>query len=136
MALSADKQLAMMFPNIGYVVPAKAAGADTFYKGAIVCTVGASGYVVVAADTATYVPLGLVKEKVTATAAGDDLEVIVGTVVWIPFTSAAQADVGDLVYPTADDTIAKTASNVTPLGLCVAYKSGYLLVDTRIRATS
>jgi hypothetical protein len=52
--------------------------------------------------------------------------------VWIPFASAAQADVGDYCYATADDTIAMSATNADPCGVVVDVRVGVAsLVDFR-----
>ncbi len=137
MALAADKNLETMFPNIGHIVPAKSNVVDTYYKNALV-NFNADGFIVVAADTAAHAFAGLVKEQVTV-GAGEtmDLEIIRDTLVWLPHTGAAQADVGALFHASADDTLSDGAgSNVGPCGQCVAFKTGYLLIDTSIRALS
>ena len=36
MALTAEKNLGMMFPNVGHIIPAKSNVVDTYYKGALV----------------------------------------------------------------------------------------------------
>jgi hypothetical protein len=50
--------------------------------------------------------------------------------VWIPFASAAQADVGDFIYATDDAVISKTATNSDPIGKAIDARVGIsLLVD-------
>jgi len=129
MSLSADKNLEMMFPNIGHVIPAKSNVASTYYKGGLM-DIDANGYAVKAADTAGHRFAGVLKEQVVV-GAGEtkDLEIIRGTLAWLPHGGAAQSDVGKMLYATADDTITDFASNAGPIGKCVAWKTGYLLID-------
>lgn len=131
MALSADRNLEMMFPNVGHVAPEKSNVAATYHKGALVAF-DANGYVVKAADTAGLRFAGIVKEQVVV-GAGEtkDVEVIRGTLVWLPHTGAAQADVGKLFYPADDEDIGDFATHIGPAGKCVGFKTGYLLVDLR-----
>lgn len=133
MALTADRMIDMMFPNIGYVVEGKVSTADTYYKGALVNVLNTAGLILVAADTANHVFMGIVKEQVVLASGSKTIEVICGTVAWFALSGANQDDVGNLVYATGDDTIAMTGANTEPMGLCVGFKTGYLLVDTRIR---
>ena len=134
MSLTADVEMDMMFPNIGFVIPGKVATADTYYKGAMVNVLDSAGLILVAADTVDHIFMGFVKEQVVLASGTKDIEIICGTVAWLVFGSANQDDVGNPVYATADDTIAMSASNTEPMGMCVAFKTGYLLVDTRIRS--
>lgn len=136
MALSADVE----YDTMGHteILPMKVIDAEKLYKGAIV-NIGTDGYVEMAADVASEVPLGVVKEQVDDSDGGGttilDVEVETG-IIKLAHSGAAQTDVGALFYATADDTLADSASNVGPLGLCVGYESGYLWIDTRIKALS
>jgi len=113
----------------------RAGAADVLYKGAIV-NIGTDGYLKVAADVASEVPIGvMVEQHVSDGSAHEEVRVERGRI-WLPHTGAAQTDVGALFYATADDTLADSATNVGPLGLCVDWKSGYLLIDTEIKALS
>jgi hypothetical protein len=137
MALSTDRNLEMMFPNVGHIIPAKSNVAGTYYKGALV-DFDPNGYIVVAADAANHAFAGIVKEQVVV-GAGEtkDIEVLSGTLAWVPHAGAAQTDVGALFHASADDTLADGAGvNVGPCGLCVGFKSGHLLIDFSIRALS
>ncbi len=137
MSLSADKNLEMMFPHIGHVIPAKSNVAGSYYKGALV-NFDANGYIVAAADAASHAFAGIVKEQV-AVGAGQtkDIEVIRGTLAWIPHAGAAQTDVGTLFHASADDALSDGAGvNVGPCGQCVGFKTGLLLIDFSIRALS
>jgi hypothetical protein len=106
---------------------------DIYYKGAIVVFTAAGGLAIVASDTAALGKLAGVMVKHVEPGAATDVyaEIEVGKI-WIPFSGAAQADVGDYVYATADDTIAKTATNSDPIGLIVDVRVGVAaLVDFR-----
>jgi hypothetical protein len=130
MALSADRLLTFSGPP--EVVKAKLTASTTWYKGGIVMWDATTGLLVKAADTASCMPAGVLKEgRVTIAADNPDVEVERGKV-WLAFGSAAQTDVGDWAYATADDTIAKTSTNVGTCGLIVGFKTGYLLVDMRV----
>ena len=79
MALSTDKNLEMMFPNVGHIIPAKSNIPATYYKGALV-DFDPNGYIVVAADVANHTFAGIVKEQVVV-GAGEtkDIEAIAET---------------------------------------------------------
>ena len=113
----------------------QAGAADTLYKGAIV-NVGTDGYLKVAADVANEYPAGVMVEQHVSDGSSHDSVRVESGKIWLPHTGAAQTDVGALFYATADDTLADSASNVGPLGLCIGYKTGYLLIDTRMKAVS
>ncbi len=106
---------------------------DIYYKGAIVNVTAAGGLAIVASDTAAQGGLsGIITEHKEPGAATDVYVAIERGRVWIPFASAAQADVGDYVYATADDTIAKTATNADPIGKIIDVRVGVAaLVDFR-----
>lgn len=131
MALSADRNIATVGPAV--ILHLNGGDVDILYKGAIVM-INSDGYVEVAANEASAVAVGVVKEQVSVTAAHEDVEVETG-MLWIPHTGAAQTDVGTLAYGTGDDAIDHAAgNNPAPLGLVVGFKTGYLLVDTRTKA--
>ena len=110
----------------------RAGAADVLYKGAMV-NIGADGYLKVAADVADEVPIGvMVKQHEADGSSHEEVEVASGRI-WIPHTGAAQTDVGQLFYATADDTLSDSAVNVKAFGLCIDWESGYLLIDTRIK---
>lgn len=113
----------------------QAGAADTLYKGAIV-NVGTDGYLKVAADVANEYPAGVMVEQHIADGSAHESVRVESGKIWLAHSGAAQTDVGALFYATADDTLADSASNVGPLGLCVGWKTDYLLIDTRIKALS
>lgn len=134
MALTADREYETI-PGATTILSNKAGAADTLYKGALL-NYGTDGYLKVAADVASEVFAGYCKKQHVADgSAHSDIEVEEG-LLWIEHSGAAQTDVGTLVYASGDDTIVHAASNMTPAGLVVGWKSGYLLIDTRIRALS
>ncbi len=133
MALAADLDVESVGPTEMLAILAGAA--DTLYKGAIVM-IETDGYIEVPSGVALTVNLGICKKQVVAAGAHAEwVEVEMGRF-WLAHAGAAQTDVGTLVWCTADDTLAHAAQNVTDvaLGLCVGFKTGYLLVDTRIKA--
>ena len=133
MALTADKK----YQTKGHteILDILAGTADTLYKGAIV-NIGTDGYIKVAADVANEVPLGVMVEKVVAAGSNAETCLVETGIIRLAHTGAAQTDVGALFYATADDTLADSATNVGPLGLCVGWETGYLWIDTRIKALS
>ncbi len=133
LALSADLDVEEVPPL--EVLNILAGDADTLYKGAIV-HIATDGYIDVVADTTGAFAVGIMKKQVVAAGSqAERCEILTGRF-WLAMSSptAAASHVGQLIYATADDTITPTAtSNTGALGLCVGFKSGYLLVDTRIR---
>jgi hypothetical protein len=133
MALTAD----VNYEVFGHtnILEIEAGAADTLYKGALV-NVGTDGYLKVAADVASEVPIGVVvKQHVADGSTHAKVQVETGRI-WVGHSGAAQTDVGAFFYATADDTLADSASNVGPAGLCVGWKSGYVLIDFNIKALS
>lgn len=126
MALTADLNYETVGPSV--ILEIEAGAADTLYKGAIV-NIGTDGYIKVAADVANEIPIGVVKKQHVADGSSHEKVAIEHGRVWLAHSGAAQTDVGALFYATADDTLADSASNVKACGLCVGYKSGYLLID-------
>ena len=104
---------------------------DIYYKGAII-NIDADGVGVVAGDVAGQGKLsGIMTKKLDNTGKTEYGEIEIGKV-WIPNANAAQTDVGEYVYATADDTIATSASNADPCGLVVDVRVGVAwLVDFR-----
>jgi len=130
MSLSANKGYRVCGPT--EIIRVKMTTNDIYYKGAIVNVTAAGGLGIVASDTANQGAFsGVVAKYLDNTGKTEYVEVEVGKI-WIPFSSAAQADVGDYVYATADDTIAKTATNADPIGVIVDVEVGVAaLVDFR-----
>ena len=109
---------------------------DTLYKGSLLMQ-NASGYAIVAADGAqaslTF-PIGICTKQVSVAGAFAEDVVVENGRMWLQHTSAARTDVGDIFYATDDNDIAESTSGIDPLGLCVGFKTGYLLIDTRIKS--
>lgn len=131
-ALSADLDVDEVPPI--EVLNLTGGAADTLYKGAIVA-VGTDGYLCVVSDVTGMFPTGLMKKQVVVAGSNaENIEVLTGRF-WIPLTGATQSMVGEPIYASDDATITPTAStSIGPLGMCVGFKTGYLLVDTRIKA--
>jgi len=110
----------------------KTAGNDTYYMGAMLCA-DTNGYAAVPSDASTAMPLGVYtgrQGQAFAVASGDhdEVELEVGKI-WIPFTGAAQSDVGELFYISDDGTLTQTASAKVWALRCIGFKTGYVLVD-------
>lgn len=135
MALSADYEYTTR--DLNEINKHRAGAADTLYKGAIV-NIGTDGYIKVAADVAGEVPIGVMKKQHVADGITHEYVEVESGRIWLPHAGAAQTDVGALFYATADDTLADSATNVGPLGLCidVDVDNALLLIDTRIKALS
>ena len=129
MALTADIQVEMMFPNVGYMVEVESKVADSLYKGALL-NFDADGYPVVAADTVNHTFAGICAEVATVVTGGINVKIIRNTVAWIAHTGAAVGDVGAYFHASADDTISDgEGTYVQVCGKAVEYESGYLKID-------
>ena len=130
MALSADRP----YETSGAMesVRVKMTTNDIYYKGALINITAAGGLGIVASDTADQGNPAFVATKyLDNTDKTEYLECETGKV-WFPLATAAQADVGDYIYATDDGTIAKSAVNANPIGICVDARVGVaLLVDLR-----
>jgi len=131
MALSADR--AVEVSGLSEKIRVTLTASITYYKGSILCFTAAGGLAIKAADTAAYGKLaGVLTKGVVAPASPATVAEIEIGKVWIPFASAAQADVGDYVYATDDGTIAMSATNADPIGVVVDVRVGVAsLVDFR-----
>ena len=130
MALSADRNYEVS--GLSEKIRVLLTPSITYYKGGILCFTAAGGLAIKAADTAAYGKLaGVLTKGVVVGATSVYAEIEIGKI-WIPFASAALADVGDYVYATADDTIAMSATNADPIGVVVDVRVGVAsLVDFR-----
>jgi hypothetical protein len=108
-----------------------APSAQTIYKGAIV-NITTTGFAKAATDTLGETPMGVAKETVVLAGLSAETVIIERGMLWIAKSGAAQTDVGELIYATADDTITTSVgTNTRTLGLCIGFKTGFVLVDTR-----
>lgn len=114
------------------------AASDTYYEGAILCY-DASGFAAVPTDAADLFPAGIVTgEYLDGTR---DYAYAMGSTavrgklkrgkVWLPFSGAAQSDVGEHFYIADDGTLTKTAGSKTVSLVALDFKTGYLLFDLR-----
>lgn len=115
MSLSADRPYKCI-PASMEAVRVKMTTNDVYYKGALINITAAGGVGIVASDTANQGnPTYIATEQLDNTGKTEYLDCETG-IIFVPASGAAQADVGDYCYATADDTIAKTASNADPCG--------------------
>lgn len=131
MALTKDVERRMMLVG-SYEVSIPAAGADVFYKGALV-NITAAGSIAVASDTSGEIFGGIVVDAVTATgAASHKVKIKRSSKVWIPLGTTVLTDMGVDVFATTDDGIARTATNTKRMGIVVDYNEtdDEVLVDT------
>ena len=114
----------------GFEVSTIADATDVFYKGALV-NFNATGELLVASDTATESFAGYVTEYISATV-GDFVRIRRDDVIKVAFATVAQGDIGDDFFATADDTVAKTATNVERMGICVDVDlvNDFVFIDT------
>lgn len=121
------------------VLPLLLADSDTYYAGGLLI-VDANGAAGVPSDTASLIIMGINTGKYDD---GDsvDAKVIGGSntvkatfkrgKVWLPFSGAAQSDVGEYFYVSADDTLTQTAGSKTVALTALGFKTGHLLFDLR-----
>jgi hypothetical protein len=131
MALSADR--AVEVQGLTEKIPVVLTPSVTYYKGSILAFTAAGGLAIKPTDVVNQGHLAgvLTKGAVAPASPAMSAELEVGKI-WIPFASAAQADVGDYVYATDDGTISMTATNSNPIGVVVAVRVGVAsLVDFR-----
>lgn len=115
------------------------ADSDTYYAGGLLI-VDADGKAAVASDTASLIPAGIntgkysdgdsVKDKVIG-ASNTVKAIFKRGLVWLPFSGAAQSDVGEYFYISADDTLTQTVGNKTVAITALDFKTGFLLFDLR-----
>jgi hypothetical protein len=116
----------------------KVAASVTYYKGGLL-TFDANGFANKPTDAAAQFPAGLVcgdfEEGVR-----DDAYAVGSTAVrarlkrgkvWLPFSGAAQTNVGEVFYIADDSTLTQTAGSKTVGLIALDFKTGFLLVDLR-----
>jgi hypothetical protein len=115
----------------------KVAASKTYYKGTVL--VYTSGYADKPTDAATLYAAGVVTGFFQDGIRDDAY--VVGTTqvratlkrgkVWLPFSGAAQTDVGLIFYLADDQTITKTAGSKTIGFPALDFKAGFVLLDLR-----
>lgn len=137
MALTADRKLT--FKGDQDEVELLFADSDIYYAGGLYI-VNADGKAAVPSDTADLIPIGIFTG---VSSAGDNTDALtIGAsntvkgvfkrgMVWLPFSGAAQSDVGEIFYISADDTLTQTAGSKTVGLRAIGFKTGYLLFDLR-----
>lgn len=116
------------------------ADSDTYYKGGLLI-VDADGKAGVPSDTAALIAIGINTgiysdgDRVDAKVIGASnaiKAVFKRGKVWLAFSGAAQSDVGEFFYISADDTLTQTAGSKTVALTALGFKTGYLLFDLRV----
>lgn len=117
----------------------KLAASDTYYKGGLLCF-DANGYAAAPTDAAALFPAGILTGFYEGGERDDAFVVAAATYpravlkrgkVWLPFSGAAQADVGEIFYIADDGTLTQTAGSKTVGLVALDFKTGYLLFDLR-----
>lgn len=135
MALTAKYNYTVVNPTEQNAV--KAAGNDTYYKGAMLVA-NTDGYADVPSDAANLRPIGVytgiaedgVKDAAYEVANGAHPKLVVESGrIWIPHTGAAQSDVGEFFYLADDSTLTQTAGSKTWVVPCIDFRTGYVLID-------
>lgn len=121
------------------LIEPRVTGNDTYYKGAILCF-DTDGYAGVPSDAAALFIAGIVTgeyeggvmNSAYAVASGSHPRAVLARgKVWLPFSGAAQSDVGEIFYVADDGTLTQTAGNKTVGLVALDFKTGYLLFDLR-----
>ena len=115
------------------------ADSDIYYAGGLYI-VDADGKAAVPSDTADLIPMGIFTgetddgDRVDAKTIGSS-NTLKGKFkrgkVWLAFSGAAQSDVGEIFYISADDTLTQTAGSKTVGLRAIGFKTGFVLVDLR-----
>lgn len=114
-------------------------GNDTYYLNAMLVFDGSTGYLTVPSDAAALEVAGVYdgnnddgvdNEYVVASGQHPRVGLKLGKV-WIPFSGAAQTDVGDIMYVADDETLTKTAGSKTIGYRALDFKTGFIQIDLR-----
>lgn len=116
-------------------IPGVLAASTTFYSGQLVVIDG--GFLANPTNAAGKLPLGILDRQsfapgansLTTPASGMPTGVVLRGRVWVPFTGAAQTDVGVLFYLADNGDVTKTAGSKTIAVYCVGFKAGHVLLD-------
>jgi hypothetical protein len=133
MAITAAREYETMGPVVR--VPGIAKASTTFYKGQLLAI--DAGYFGPPTDAANKYPIGIYDgtgidvgaKSLVAPASGMPTIVAIQGKVWVPFTGAAQTDVGLLFFLADNGDVTKTAGNKTWKVPCVGFKTGHVLLD-------
>lgn len=110
----------------------------TYYKGGLL-TFDTDGYATKPTDAAAQFPAGIVTGQYEG-GPRDDAYAMGSTAlrgrvlrgkVWLPFSGAAQSNVGEIFYIADDQTLTQTAGSKTVGLVALDFKTGYLLFDLR-----
>lgn len=130
MAYTADQEYKTMGET--EIIAILAGAADLLYKGGLM-NIGTDGYIKVAADVANEVTLGVLKRYVNSLGSNVEWCEIERGIIRCVHSGAAQGDIGALFWASADDTLADSAVNVKAAGMCLAFDTGYVWIDFRMK---
>lgn len=134
MPLSAEVNYEVKGTNCETIELTATPTAQTIYKGAIV-NITTTGFAKLATDTLGETPIGICKKTVVLAGASAETVLVERGMVWVAKSNAAQTDVGEPMYATADDTVTTTVgTNTRIFGLCIGFKAGFVLIDTRTKS--
>jgi len=120
-------------PNTIRYIEVEAHESLTFYEGGIYCVDG-DGYMNSPSDSAALIVVGVytgaqAKEFTTGATDHDKLQFAQG-VIRIPFSGAAQSDVGEYFFVSDNGTLTQTAGSKTYAFPCVGWESaGFVWID-------
>jgi len=121
------------------ILSPRAAASTTFYKGGLL-TFNSSGFADKPTDAASQYIAGIVsgqfeggiRDDAYATASGETPRIRLSRgLVWLPFSGAAQTNVGEVFYIADDQTLTQTAGSKTVKLIALDFKAGFLLFDIR-----
>jgi hypothetical protein len=135
MAITARRTYETKGPTIR--IPGLPKASTTFYPGQLL--VWDTGVLAPPTDAAAKIPAGVYPGTQVDAAAGErsytsaasgnpEIDVERG-LIWVPFSGAAQTDVGAKFYLADNGDVTKTAGNKTIYVLAVAFKTGHVLLD-------
>lgn len=112
----------------------KLAASLTAYQGQLVVLDG--GFFNSPTDAANKIPIGvlqwadgMVDGKIINGAVATTDAIVEKGLIWVPFTNAAQTDVGLLFFLDDNGTVSKTSSSKTWKVVCEGFKTGYVLLN-------
>jgi hypothetical protein len=124
-ALTADRDTDT---ESGYTPSYQVKGSTTIYLGSIVCVELSSGYVVPGSDTSGLVYVGIAEEYVdNSSGSNGDKSVRVnaqpGLTALLTASGLAISDIGDQLYISDDQTVAKSTTNSIKIGKLAYFES-------------
>src|SRR5512140_1278265 len=121
------------------IIAPRCAASSTFYKGGLL-TFSAAGFADKPTDAAAQYVAGIVAGQYEGGSRDDAFVTLSGEtprirlfrgMVWLPFSGAAQTNVGEVFYVADGQTLTQTAGSKTIKLIAIDYKPGFLLFDIR-----